>query len=386
MILFLIKLSRILYGSIYLPELFINEIKHHLGKDRPRIGFANDFFEGNPKEIFLGLKDKASCFWVTNSRKTLTELKKMKFEAYYYWNPGTKILHPDAWIDSHASRIPVKKKNTVWIQFNHGIPFKGVKNMSVHEADSMYDAHFLTCKLVFDYYRNERKLNSKILKISGQPLVDPLIRGDLDRDKILNDIGLDPENKTVLYAPTWSHDFNNCNMKTLFPGWEKDQAALLEEVCDFMKERRLNFIVRLHHAAEKSWTDEFDNLGKKFRNFVSLPFSSYPDVVHLLFVSDVLITDYSSIANDFIVLDRPIIYLEPDYELFDEGYLVPPSYRAGHIVTSKKGFFDGLIDSIENPGEFSVMRKKIAKELHYKLDGRSAERAVKTVLDLIGNV
>ena len=378
---FLKKILRIFYGSIFLPELLFNEIKYRFKKDKPRIGFANDYFEGNPKEIFLSLKDKVSCFWVTTQKKTLIDLKNKGIEAYYYWNPGVKIMRPSVWVISNANRIPVKK-NTIWINTHHGIPFKGITSEQFRIELSRYDIHFIPGKIVYDNYKDEVGVDEKILEITGYSKIDSLIKGDFDREKILHSLGLDTEKKTVLYAPTWSQDFDDLNKKGLFPSWDKNQEKLLEEICQFMEERNLNFIIRLHRYADIWWSKRFDNLIKKFKNVIKMSSASHPDSIPYLFISDILISDYSSIANDFIVLDRPIIFLETDYELFEE-YLVPPSYRAGYIVEDKQEFLAALIDSLDNPDKFSQKRREIARELHFKLDGRATERAVKIVLNNI---
>ena len=52
-------------------------------------------------------------------------------------------------------------------------------------------------------------------------------------------------------------------------------------------------------------------------------FSSSFDINELLPEIDLLITDYSSIATDFMLLDRPVIYVMPDYDyfLYERGLL-----------------------------------------------------------------
>ena len=48
-----------------------------------------------------------------------------------------------------------------------------------------------------------------------------------------------------------------------------------------------------------------------------------------------MISDLSGIITDYMVLDRPIIYIEPDENLDAwEDSDMPKSFRAGHVVTS----------------------------------------------------
>ena len=45
--------------------------------------------------------------------------------------------------------------------------------------------------------------------------------------------------------------------------------------------------------------------------------SAYPEPSELLLITDLLITDYSSIGGDFMLLDRPVIYYQPDRGDYD---------------------------------------------------------------------
>jgi len=378
------KILKVLFGSVYLPALLLNELMFRFGKNRIAVGFANDHFEGNPKQIFLFLNNSIRCYWVTNDRHTLRELRNKGFEAYYYWNPGTRLLRPSAWVVSHPNRIPLKRKTCLWIHTHHSIPFKAVLNSSLLEDMSQYDIHFLTADMVRDHFRDKVKVDEETLKVVGQPLVDPLIRDNFVRADILRVVGLDSGKKTVLYAPTWSHDFEDPHKKSLFPKkWAQSQEGLLEEICRFIEGMGLNFIIRLHRLADMWWSDEFDKLIKKSTNVIKMSSASHPDSAPYLSVADVLVTDYSSIANDYIVLNRPIIYLEPDYELFEDGFVVPPSFRAGDIVNNKEEFFAAVVNSLEDPQKYSARRKEIAARLHIGLDGKSTERAAQVILENI---
>ena len=44
--------------------------------------------------------------------------------------------------------------------------------------------------------------------------------------------------------------------------------------------------------------------------------TNYPEMSDLLLIADLLITDYSSSAGDFVLLDRPVILYQPDLDAF----------------------------------------------------------------------
>ena len=391
----LINFLKYFYGSLFIPELLFYEIKHLLSNGKPRIGFANEYIEGNLYEIYLRLEDRASCFWVISNIKVLKDLKKRGIEAYYYWNPGVRLMRPNAWVVSNFGRIPVKTKNTLWVSTDHSINFRGVSKELIEEdkidfirkpKDSQlnaYDIHFLSSDITHEYYKNIG-LNESSLKVVGHPRTDTLVKNNFNRESIINSMNLDPNKKTILYAPTHSHELNFDYQikKGLFPGWSNDQAKLLEEICLFMKEKSLNFIIRLHRH-DTSWTDKYIDIISKFNNTFKMTGHSHPDSMPYIFVSDVLITDISSIANDYLILDRPIIYLKPDYDPFDGVYSLSTSYLAGYYVMNKQDFYRAIDESLQIPEKFSSKRNIIKNKLHYKLDGMASDRAAKIILEKV---
>ncbi|HXG64603.1 MAG TPA: CDP-glycerol glycerophosphotransferase family protein, partial [Blastocatellia bacterium] len=104
----------------------------------------------------------------------------------------------------------------LWAKLPRGTPriqmFHGVagKYASVYDkpGQSMRDWHRL-------FFINRRRLENHIAagaidpdspaaRLVGMPKLDCLVDGSLNRDTVLNALGLDPGRKTVLYAPTWS--------------------------------------------------------------------------------------------------------------------------------------------------------------------------------------
>ena len=109
----------------------------------------------------------------------------------------------------------------------------------------------------------------------------------------------------------------------------------------------------------------------------------YLDVQRVLYITDVLITDWSSIANDFILLDRPIVFM--DTELPVRELVLKPEERAGYIVGSKEGFFEKIKKSLDNPDLFEKKRKTVMKKLYKHLDGDSAKRCGEEIMRLLKN-
>jgi CDP-glycerol glycerophosphotransferase len=121
-------------------------------------------------------------------------------------------------------------------------------------------------------------------------------------DAVRHRVGVRPDQRVVLYAPTWRDNaraasgeyafVNYLDLNTISTAFGHDAVLL----------------VRGH-----SNTRGLSNAGGR-PNIIDV--SNYPDVTELMLISDALVTDYSSIMFDFIVTGRPILFLVPDIEQY----------------------------------------------------------------------
>ena len=112
----------------------------------------------------------------------------------------------------------------------------------------------------------------------------------------------------------------------------------------------------------------------------------YPDVTELLIVTDVLITDWSSIAFDFMLTKKPIIYIDtPDP--FNGKFWFKAEDRVGKIAKNERELIASIADALTNPKTFmKSYSKKLQSILHKAFtyrDGKSTERVVEIILKLV---
>ena len=64
-----------------------------------------------------------------------------------------------------------------------------------------------------------------------------------------------------------------------------------------------------------------------------------------LWITDTLISDLSGIITEFMVLDRPVIYIDPDetVEPWNDCDM-PKSFRAGHIIKTPEELVEAVKD------------------------------------------
>ena len=144
------------------------------------------------------------------------------------------------------------------------------------------------------------------IKVWGQPRNDGLFQKN-DCRKILGQLFPDlPEyTKTVLYAPT----FRDYGQVQLFPFKDFDQ----EQLEAFLEEKNMLLFIRTHVADQGSAAPY---LGKRIR---FLGNEQAEDVTGILNIFDCLITDYSSIYIDYLLTDKPMIFLPYDRQQYLDG-------------------------------------------------------------------
>lgn len=144
------------------------------------------------------------------------------------------------------------------------------------------------------------------IKVWGQPRNDGLFQKN-DCREILGQLFPDlPEyTKTVLYAPT----FRDYGQVQLFPFKDFDQKQLEA----FLDEKNMLLFIRTHVAEQGSAAPY---LGKRIR---FLGNEQVEDVTGILNIFDCLITDYSSIYIDYLLTDKPMIFLPYDRQQYLDG-------------------------------------------------------------------
>ena len=301
-------------------------------------------------------------------------------------NPGSsekKIaeqINPDLWITDTLNKLNHVPKSTYWVQTFHSLP---LKKHFFYPPVLEYDLFLLPG----EYHKSEliKRLNiddkkAETLKVVGWPRSDDFFNGEFDRGKIMKNINLDPNLKTVMYAPTWGWGYGN---EKLFARWFDREIEIFEELCLQINSMDLNFIVKLHYLSFQAGNKQLINIAKKYDVvwLVEETAVFMDDPSPFLWITDVLLSDLSGIIAEFMVLDRPIIYIDPDERLdaWDESDM-PRDFRKGHVVKTPEELFSAIYDSIKYPKRFSRERRELTSKLFCSLDGKATDRGVKEIL------
>ena len=129
------------------------------------------------------------------------------------------------------------------------------------------------------------------------------------------------------------------------------------------------------------------NVNMKNRSNVIDVSKNVSDIQDLLIHTGTLITDYSSVLFDFVLLDRPIILYPYDFEEFLENRSMYYDYYQdlpGPFAKNEADLF-GLIkaiDSVFNNKEYKERYQKFKDRFNFYKDGKSCERLYEYLLKI----
>lgn len=169
-------------------------------------------------------------------------------------------------------------------------------------------------------------------------------------------------NKVYLYAPTFRGD-NATNAYFPFDKFDLDRWG------EFLEKENSVLIVKLH-----PFVSQRVEIPPKYKDRI-LDATDYREVNDILFIVDVLITDYSSIIYEMSLLKKPMLFFAFDrryYEATRDFYEPYEELVPGKIVTD----FDELIEALEKQDyDFHKMDAFIKKNFTYT-DGKATDRVI----------
>lgn len=281
--------------------------------------FLGKNYSDSPKYIYEYMNDHKMNFkyvWSFTEKKTIPGKSKQveRFSLRYFY----MLARAKYWVNnSRMPRYLDKRPENIYLQTWHGTPLKQlVFDMDdVFSADAKYKRNFYDQSRRWEYLSSPNQYSSDIFKRAfqfdkemleyGYPRNDILYTKNTSEDinKLKEKLGLPLDKKVVLYAPTWRDDefYERGKYKfTLKLNLKKMQKELGNEYI---------ILLRMHYFI----ASEMDITG--YEGFV-YDFSSYNDIAELYLMTDILITDYSSVFFDYANLKRPILFFTYDLEKY----------------------------------------------------------------------
>lgn len=263
---------------------------------------------------------------------------------------------------------PVFSSPLKLVELWHGIPLRNL-NFNRSKFQDFKQVIFFrkpsglisTSKFVNKKLNKIFNLKPKRIFVTGYPRNDYLLN-DNDYD-IPNNIKNKIRNKQIIfYLPTW-----RINEVDLFHGYGFNSNELQE----YLKNNNMILIIKAHHMTNKF------NLSKKYDNIIFLGSKDLIDVYPLLKKTDILITDYSSVYIDFLLLQKPIIFAPFDYNSLPISYFDCNYYSK--LITPGEKIYNWnqlikVLDKLKKRDSFKVYRKMSLDYFYKYKDSSSCKR------------
>lgn len=356
--------------------------------------FLGKQISDNPKALYLYIKKNYpdyKLYWSID-RRYIHHFSDKGFNIISRFSLRWIITMARAkyWITN--SRLPLwipKPNHTTYIQTWHGTPLKRlgldipeVRMPGTNTED--YKHNFITEASKWDYLVSPNAYSTEIFKRafdfsqtiveSGYPRNDVLYacNNEDNINTLKSRLNIPADKKVILYAPTWRDDDYYSIGKYKF-NLKLDLDKLKDEF-----DNDYVILLRMHYLV----AEQFDL--SPFGNFV-YDFSSYSDISDLYLISDVLITDYSSVFFDYANLRRPILFFTYDIDSYREelrGFYFDFEQKApGPLLKDTEGIINYLQLILEGnyklPHSFDAFYNKFC----YLEDGNASKRVSERIFN-----
>lgn len=283
--------------------------KHHI------VVLCPDFVDLNCKETYLVLRQKVGvhCWLATNHRPQIKRLKHAGFdiEAIGSWQFWWRSLFIRQVVMDHNpidaySRAMLQHclRSQIW----HGIPLKKIGHLANYKAVDyqlvVSTSDFVTATGFAPVFDARRFINC------GYPRNDVLTADKLTEGQLalvnqaIYQWATQSDARLLVYMPTWRGDSYAAN------------PLEIERLNAFCQAHNLRMVIKMHPFIEvHRFFDSIEQQAFQWRPDYPNAVVFYPadeDIYPLLRHTDLLITDYSSVYFDFLLVDKPIVFFVYD--------------------------------------------------------------------------
>lgn len=330
---------------------------------------------GNLKALDMRMKERHLNEIYKISYSFSITLQQNKFKTLIDWLRLLWVLPKQdyVFVDDY---VPIFKfitldSKTKFIQLWHaGVGFKSVgysrfgKEGSPHPMESCHRKYthvVVGSSDLIPVYEEVFGVDQKNFYPYGLPRLD----GYLDKIKIENFKKEFYENypflkgkKIILFAPT----YRGSSQKDAFYPLEKiNHKKILE-----LKDKDFVFLYKMH-----PFINQEINIEKEYEDVI-FNFSNFNDINSLFYITDILITDYSSNVYEYSLLKKPIIFYAYDRDFYQLTRGVHRSIE--EVSETVCETFDEVIDTIKN-GNYKVKNSHV-----YVHDVYASDRIIDNII------
>ena len=281
------------------------------------MSFGGQKYDDSPRALYEQMKkdpffkDYKFIWGFTRPEKFNVDCKKVKVDTVRFY---IAALSSKIWINNSSVERGLKlaRKKTIEINSWHGTPLKKMGD-DIHDNHSFKSRRRNVGKRMYcsqseydqEIFTRLFRTTKEDILISDLPRNDALLKyTDEEKVSIKDKLNIPGDKKVILYAPTY-REFNR----------DRLNACYIKPPVDFsMWQQKLGekyvLLFRAHYEVVKV-------LGIETNSFV-LNVSDYPYLNDLMVISDLVISDYSSIYFDYSILEKPMLNFSYDIEEYSK--------------------------------------------------------------------
>lgn len=343
-------------------------------------------FADSSKYLYLYAREQPGvrAVWIGTDERLVTQLRETGYEAYTPRSLAGKraLLRAGHWFETHGPIAPEYSGRARLIHLSHGNYLKVMLNDHTRDWPAVV-------QLLFDFFferrrsyvvtgsgppiqnlQSMRETSAEKALVTGLPRNDVLFESVSDEQLGLNETALETlrdraaEGPVILYAPTYREGYGEQNGVPL-----SDLDLGLAAVDEMLEPYDATLYIS-HHPATTLDRDlaDFDNVRI---------LDSGGDLYPFMRECDVLVTDYSGIFYDFLLLDRPMIFFAPDLRSYlrdRELYFDYEEHVPGPIATEPGEFVASLQRILDGEDGYEGERAGVREEFYDDPDGNASER------------
>lgn len=314
---------------------------------------APEFFAGTPDMPGWGLPD--------------ADIERLKTRAPFHANPSD--FAPDVTVVADACHFRIPHLRDI-VNVGHGMICKG----AFYTDSPIIRRENLSRLLLVPGPWHAKRLAPNVfipVRVTGFIKSDLLFGSSAQsRETFCSRMGIDAAKKIVLFAPTYNPELSAIPCV----------AAGIRKIVDC----GTILLIKLHNLTDEKWKEMYRNIAATVPGVFYLEDADYSGMMH---AADLMISDVSSIAIEFLLLDKPLVLFNnprmhefPLYRPQDIEYL---TRDAGVQVSSLDGLLRAVAEELAQPGRGSETRQRYAQALDHGRDGGSARRAAEAIMDWV---
>lgn len=358
--------------------------------------FHGDGYRGNTKVLFETLNNHSDlkAVWLTRNINLANDLKNRfgdhkvvlthSFKGLDILASAGAILLTHGTDDYPFMYLP---RRAEIIQTYHGLPTKRGEYMRPHSENEPGFLHkiilayrfspinyFLSSSdTVTDIFSKRFDIDKENFVLTGYPAYDQLTNGTNPKNYLFNKFPDLPDyNYVILYAPT----FRKKSSTHWFP-FEDFAPSSINQMLDDLQA----VLILRPHPNENLNKKSFSSFGDRV---IQVDQRVVENVNDLLILTDCIVTDYSGIYIEGLLLDIPSVFIPYDLDQYERGLPLPYSeVTPGPKVLNQKEFEVALKNSLTIGEKYKFERNRVQEIYFANQPSNATEQTIRFLKDLL---